>query len=206
MITYAVVGVVIARILNTFIEWYIEEDVKTGNIVMMLTKPLNYVWYNAAISLGEYSDAFIRTALPSFIICILIFHIFVPDPLTLILAFISVFLGAAVLFLISFILGTFAFWTTGSIWFLRSLKQTSITLLSGSFIPLAFFPELLRNIADVLPFQTIYHVPLSIYLGKISGFAMLQAFAIQIFWIVLLAVIATLTWKAARRRFVALGG
>ena len=49
---------------------------------------------------------------------------------------------------------------------LNMVKECIVLLLSGASIPLAFFPEALRNIVQYLPFRCIYDTPLNVLLQK----------------------------------------
>ena len=71
------------------------------------------------------------------------------------------------------------------------------TAASGLLLPLAFFPGWLRTILEFLPFQAVASIPLQIYIGKLSGAAIGQAFLIQIAWLIGLYVLGRWFWKRA---------
>ena len=82
----------------------------------------------------------------------------------------------------------------------------SISLFSGSVIPLWFFPEGVRFVADVLPFKYIYFVPCDI----ISNYNGIEESCKYIFaqsiWVILSILIALLVWKKGKKKLVIHGG
>jgi len=103
------------------------------------------------------------------------------------------------------LVGLTAFWTlelTGFNVIVRFLSE----FLSGGLVPLWFLPAWARWIAELLPFQSLAHLPLSIYIGKIEGVAIWIALLKQAAWIAVLSALAWLVWKAAERKIVIQGG
>ena len=85
-------------------------------------------------------------------------------------------------------------------------RHTVSDLFSGAMIPIFLFPAFLMNIAYLMPFQAIYNIPLSIYIGKITGFDILNSIFVQIFWLAVLSAISYLVWKKAENKIVIQGG
>jgi ABC-type uncharacterized transport system permease subunit len=118
---------------------------------------------------------------------------------------VSMAVGYGVTLAIGLLLGLLAFWT---------FRTQGITLLyhfvnqffAGALVPLFFFPDWLRRVAELLPFQTQAFLPLSIYFGHLSGLDALRAIGIAIVWLALLWVAAAVVWRAAIRRVVIQGG
>jgi ABC-type uncharacterized transport system permease subunit len=77
---------------------------------------------------------------------------------------------------------------------------------AGALIPLWFFPDWLRTLAELLPFQTQAFLPLSLYFGRLQGTEALRALGIEVFWCVVLWVSAIVVWKRAIRRIHIQGG
>ena len=85
--------------------------------------------------------------------------------------------GFLILALINFLVGLLAF-SFQSIDGISRAKQNFIQLASGLMLPLAFFPDWLRNILEYLPFKMITDVPLRCYLGKINPTEAVRVFCI----------------------------
>ena len=93
-----------------------------------------------------------------------------------------------------------------NIWGFSILKTSIIKFFSGSLIPLAFFPEIVRNIFEQLPFASLVYTPVMIYMGKLKGIDLAFAFGKQIAWIIVFVVIAKLMWRLAEKRLAVQGG
>ena len=77
---------------------------------------------------------------------------------------------------------------------------------SGELVPLWFMPDLLRQFIQLLPFQSIVYVPVSIYIGIPATGGIATALASQVFWAVVLVGVIRVMWKRALHRTVIQGG
>lgn len=102
-------------------------------------------------------------------------------------------------------LGLLSFWTTrvGAIF---ELYFTIELLLSGRLVPLALLPGWAQQIANFLPFQYAFGFPIETLVGNMTPQQLLSGLGMQVFWISLGLLIVLLVWKAAVRRFSAVGG
>jgi ABC-2 type transport system permease protein len=82
----------------------------------------------------------------------------------------------------------------------------AMSLLSGSVIPLWFFPDWLEKLAIYMPFQGIYYIPTSIFIGKITGVEIAFSIATQIFWLLVCYGILRFVWHKASQKVVVQGG
>ena len=73
-------------------------------------------------------------------------------------------------------------------------------------MPLWLFPSMLQSLAAALPFQGTYFLPISIYIGRLSGADAVYAIEFQFLWLVALVVLSRLLWGWAHRRLVVQGG
>ena len=122
------------------------------------------------------------------------------------LTVLSIVLGFLLTFSFQHLFATASFWTHGQASGMTIARREAARLFSGSFIPLWFFPPWAFDIAQALPFQAMYHTPLSILIGKLEGGAALRALAVQAVWIVVLALLAHLGWRRGLRRVAVHGG
>ena len=58
--------------------------------------------------------------------------------------------------------------------------------MSGSLIPLAFFPKVVSAILPLLPFSSLIYTPVMIIVGKYDASQMLQALFLQFFWLLVM--------------------
>ena len=153
---------------------------------MLLIKPLDYQLYMLFERLGFNFSNLVAVTIPSIIVVVLVFQAKLFIGLNIVFFVISLILAYLINFNIDFCIGLTSFYTE-SIWGISVTKESIVLLLSGALIPLNFFPEALRNIMYLLPFQAIYNIPLTILIGRdMEVSALLKMFGIQIFWILML--------------------
>jgi ABC-2 type transport system permease protein len=143
--------------------------------------------------------------IPALLISLLLVHIDVPPPAVLAAFGLSFFLGYFVGFLINFILNCVAFWTL-EISAVQLILTWVTDLLGGGIIPLVLFPVALQNAIFALPFAAMFSTPLLIYIGQIPPSRYVEAFGSQLVWLLVLAVVASITWRAGARRVIVQGG
>jgi len=78
--------------------------------------------------------------------------------------------------------------------------------LAGGIVPLPFFPQPFRQIAEVLPFAAMQNVPLRIYSGDLQGLDAIRSLLLQIFWLIVLFAFGKWWLKKALKRVVVQGG
>jgi ABC-type uncharacterized transport system permease subunit len=118
---------------------------------------------------------------------------------------VSILCAFGVSILLNLMVGLSVFWTT-EINGLTMLVTLVSQFLAGALVPLYFFPDLLRTVAELLPFQATTFTPVAIYLGQLEGGEAVRAIGVQALWIVLLGGAARLVWARALHRVVVQGG
>jgi ABC-type uncharacterized transport system permease subunit len=82
-----------------------------------------------------------------------------------------------------------------------------IMVLSGMLVPLQFFPEGIRHVLEYLPFQAIYHTPLSLITDPTLGAAdYIRMVGIQALWVALLVGASRLFYSQAIKAVTINGG
>ena len=157
MIWYLCAAEAIAMSLPTLTR-RIDEEVRSGQLAYLLSRPCSYILYNFAHYLGERIVRFSICCVVGVALALLIVG---PPHLTWmgIIAWpITVVFSFAIEFVCYFAIGLLAFWTeeTQSFAFLYS---RGTLVLGGVLAPLEIFPQPLRSIAQALPFSTILYVP-----------------------------------------------
>jgi ABC-2 type transport system permease protein len=206
MVTYAILGMILDIVLDVGPEWYIATQVRTGAIDTDLMKPLDFHFHMLARSVGEMLFGLGILALPAFAIGYFLFDLQPPGDATSSLLFaISVVFSFFVIFHISFLLGALTVVTLdirNIAWAYYSL----ISFFSGQVVPLWLFPDFLQKISKVLPFQSIYYIPISIYIKTVSGREALQAMGLQVFWAIVLVFVSRWAWSRVNARLTVQGG
>ena len=86
---------------------------------------------------------------------------------------------------------------------INSMRAALGALLSGAFIPLAVLPFGLGKLFALLPFASQASAPLSIYTGSREIASLM---GLQLFWAVVLWLVAHKLWERNREKMVAYGG
>jgi ABC-2 type transport system permease protein len=205
MVTYAIISTGLSIfIANTNIN-KINLKINNGQIAIDLIRPINFQIYLFSEMLGQILYDIVIKLIPLIMISILLFGIYFSGPLPLLLFVISVINAVLLNFIITYIIGLLAFWYTQA-WQLDYLFQYVMIFLSGAWIPLWFFPGILRDIIDFLPFNLIYYVPLTIYLHKISYGVSWLLIIKQLVWLFIFVMVEKVVWKKAVKKIVVQGG
>lgn len=199
--------------LALFMMWFFEHDIfasiTSGSIAYELTRPIDLYdrWFCQSAA-NRLAKAALR-CMP-----ILLIALVVPEPFRMsgpagIFQF-SFFLISAVLSLcvvvsFSMLIYISAFYTLSPVG-VRLIAAVLSDFLAGATIPLPFFPEPYRSVAECLPFAAMQNMPLRIYSGNLSGGDMARGMLLQVFWFLLLTLWGKLMMKNALKRVVVQGG
>jgi ABC-2 type transport system permease protein len=206
MITYATFALLLDLIYGVNGAYIIREKIREGSIAIDLMRPISVPLYVFADTVGQTSFAALQI-IPALLLSLLLVHLNLPPSPIAFFAFIaSVALGFVVNFFLDLMMATITFWTM-EIFGVQLMVQFISSLLSGSLVPLYFFPAgLLQQLAFASPFAAIYNAPLSIYIGKVAGPQIVTTLGFQVMWAVIFGVFAFALWRVGERRVVIQGG
>ncbi len=198
---------VLVVIFNHYCEWFLSHEIREGVIIMRLVRPYDYQLSNAARCFGRAIFMLITVTAPTMLVLFLLFPQIAIDSLARALLFAcSIACAFTINFCLDYMVGTIAFYTE-SVWGFSTAKSAIVSFFSGAMIPIAFFPHALQVIANWLPFQAIYSVPLSILLRKsLDMRGCLMGFGQQIFWVIVLIAISRLFFNRALKSVTVNGG
>ena len=181
-------------------------DIRSGDIVGRLVRPCSYHLQLVATFHARAVCDTITRALPMLIIAVIFIGLMPPVSAVATAVFIlSVLLGALIYSLISMIISYMAFWTIAS-WQLQWYIIGLFMLFGGVALPLWFYPEWLRMLSGVLPFQFALFQPLGIYLGRVPPNQFAFTIGAQLFWIAVLFLLERVIWRRAQYKLVVQGG
>ncbi len=182
MLTYAIMSAFIGSLFTYDVEDRIIQSVRKGSIALDMLKPVGLFGIFLAEDIGGMLVALLQRGLPLLILAGLFIQMPVPASGLHLLLFIPCFvLSYAINWLIAAMFGMWAF-TAISLGPMRSVKAHLVTMLSGSLVPLWFFPGWLRGVLEVLPFPYIYQLPLSVYIGRYDWNTLINQMGIQLAW------------------------
>jgi len=206
MVTYAVLSMAIENLFYTGPQYYMAQQVRSGAIDVDLLKPLDFHFHMLARSTGEMFFRIIVIALPAMLVGYFLFSLQLPATLQTGFLFVVAFLlGYLVNFHLEFLLGSIAL-VTLEIHSIDWAFHATSRFFSGQFVPLWLFPGVLGRLADILPFRSIFSIPLSIYTGILSNGAITRAIGFQLLWLIILWMISRWLWGRIQARIVSQGG
>jgi ABC-2 type transport system permease protein len=206
MITYVFISFAVRNLYSFYTETGISSTIRTGDVAYELIKPFDYQLARFFESLGNVVIEGVLIGLTVLLVGVLAFGAGAPASLFSALMFVlSLFLSLLVNFALSYLVGLLSFYTTTSFGIVTA-KVFIVGFFSGAVVPLAFFPQWLERIAYILPFYTIVHTPVLIYMGKIGGDRIATALATQLVWAALLWIGGRVMWSLAIRKVTIHGG
>ncbi|MCR4657726.1 MAG: ABC-2 family transporter protein [Lachnospiraceae bacterium] len=201
--------IIMATIISTFMECdviaWINQQIQSGDVANQLIRPVNYKAMIFSKHLGTSMVRLVLYAVPLSLTVAVFYH----KPLLcreqIIYGIISVLLAYMIQFLYSLIIGLMAFWLIVT-WPLNMLLAAIYKLLSGSWIPVAMFPDLLSKINMLLPFRAIYAIPVTIITTSMDQESIFSDIGVQLIWLVILFLLSELTWVVGKNKLVVQGG
>ena len=206
MLVYAVVSSLMGCFLVNTVEQKVRSGIRQGNIALVYMKPVNVFLMYLSEDVGAAVSALLLKFLPVFVFS----SIFVAVPLPhSALHFMLFLLGCVFSFLILWLFAAvFAllnFWVI-DLGPLGTVKNMIILFLSGSVVPVWFFPAAIREVLSYLPFVYIYQFPLGVFIGRTGAGEALLGLCVQGFWILVLWLGFIMLSKKAKCRLMIQGG
>jgi ABC-2 type transport system permease protein len=206
MKAYLLVAFLLNSLLTWYGEWVMGADIKEGVVAIDLARPIDFQASRFARAIGPVPFEFTSALGVAAIVAFVFGGVALPaDPARLLLFLLSAALATLVKFGIIYCVSMTAFWTTGTDGVTLG-RQAVQNILSGALIPLVFFPDWLRSIAAVLPFQGMISTPALTYLGKLDGPTTALMLGVQAGWAIGLIVLGRLVWRRAVRVVTINGG
>jgi ABC-2 type transport system permease protein len=183
-------------------------DIARGNLSNYLVKPFSYFkfWFSRDISskalnlifaAGEFAILYLILVPPFY---------FQTNPLTLLWFLVGIVLAIFIYFFILILVSSITFWLPELSWgghFL--ITMVIVEALSGALFPINILPLTLQSIVMATPFPYLIYFPVQIYLGNISGQALLGGMIMAFAWAGILWLIANIVWQKGLRSYESIG-
>lgn len=209
MISYIIFSTLTSMTIGSGIEWIIGGEVQSGEIAINLIRPINYQVRLLSHALGRIVWQFTTTFIPVWVGMTVYQYVtsgkLPPNIGTIFTYFLSLFLSFLIWFLFNFCFGLLAFYVT-YIWGLNVFKNAVVRFISGSVIPIVFFPGWFQKLLAFLPFGSTNYTPVMIYLNKYTASETLKVLLIQMLWIIILFVFSRFFWRTATKKLTIMGG
>jgi len=187
------------------VNYEVWSEINKGKLDIYLARPLGFGPFVFFRSLGAPTLE-ICLGVPFFLLFSVLLRLPIQtDPLVLAAFFLSGLLGAVVLFMIQFLIGSLTFWVE-KIFGIRDLMVSLFMLFSGQLIPISALPPLVVRLSRLLPFESIFFVPAMIYRGALPHLDAAALMLQQAIWIAVLWAAAAAVWKRGVARYASQGG
>ena len=199
--------------LGMYMTWLFEmdifSDITSGQVSYDLAKPFDiYGKWFCQCTARRLSITLLR-CFPIIIVGFLLPYpytmILPPDIIQLIMFLLSSALALSVVVAFSMIIYISTFYTMSSAG-MRIVGAVLGDFLAGHILPLPFFPNGFRQVAELLPFAAMQNMPLRIYTGNIAGTDAIGGVFFQIFWLVVLIALGKAWMNRTLKRVVIQGG
>jgi ABC-2 type transport system permease protein len=203
MLTYIWLGQSLISVLAMW-SWYdIARTVQSGEIVTDLMKPIDYYGFWFSRDVGRAASQIILRGIPTLAVGALLFDLALPSSFGRWLEFVTcVALAVVVSFGIRFMVNISAVWLTDVLG-VAMITTVALNFFSGFLVPISFFPDWLNTIANLLPFRAMVMAPITVALGQSSFW---RTAGLQVFWVVILTLLANWMLSRATRRLEIYGG
>jgi ABC-2 type transport system permease protein len=196
-----------------FFIWFYEnsifEAIESGHISYEMVRPMDLYgrWFTQT-SANRLSRAVLR-CFP-----ILIVAFILPEPYRMVfpteigrlgLFFFSMVLSMGVVVCFSMLIYISAFSTINSMG-TRIVVGVAGDFLAGGYIPIPFFPDVLRTIVEFSPFGAMQNMPLLIFSGHLTGDALTRGILLQLFWFIVLLGIGYTWMNKSLKKIIVQGG
>ncbi|NLG04857.1 MAG: hypothetical protein GX567_13655 [Clostridia bacterium] len=203
---YLVLAAALYSSMEMYVTWMVGRSVQNGNIVLDILKPIRYDSYTFWRNTGNTLVSVILILIPTMVIVYVVTKGGFALSWNLLYFSIAILFGTIINYYINFMVGNICFFTE-SIWGVNIMKEVVVMLLSGASIPLAFFPEGLRQIVYHLPFQAIYNTPLTLLIDQsLSTQARIEMLSVQFVWVIVLILMSKFFLHFSIRRITVNGG
>jgi ABC-2 type transport system permease protein len=203
---YFILATMFNRLTASYFEDWMSDEIKDGNISIMLVRPMSpQIFLMANELVWRFS---------SLVYAIPLYLYFVPqyfraESVTssvsgILLAIALVVLSFFSRFYVSWIVTITGFWMD-KVRALAHFKWMMEGLFGGQWLPLTFFPPLLISIARVLPFFGWYFLPIQLVIGEMTVVEAIPDVGIALVWTFALYVIAQIMWSNALKKYSAVG-
>lgn len=194
-------------VLAAFPDWRqnLSERIRTGEVTSDLARPIDLLGRDLGERFGNALYFLGARASVLMVAAALVYGVVPPLQPEILLFPLSLALGVAVAGVLWYLAGATAFWGENSRGAIYSVLWLH-TILGGAFVPLDFYPDWLRLLADATPFRAGLYTPVALLAGKLRGDALVFGLAHQVVWLLLLVWAARAVEAAGVRRIVSHGG
>lgn len=205
-VTYYMTLLIVDQLTSDITIHIFAYKIQDGTLASELTRPIHPMLTNTLVNNIAFKALTMMALIPVWAVLWILFQ---PNFASvtwqgILLAVPAVILGFAISFLFGASLTCVAFWTT-RVWSLSEFYWAMIVLFSGQFVPLQLMPQVIQQIAKVLPFQLFKYFPIELVLGRLSTAEIIAGYLMGIVWFAVALTLFLWIWQRGLKQFSAVG-
>lgn len=206
MLSYYIISSFLSQLeMSQGISSEIHERIRNGTFSKYMVIPVGIEKYFMAMEFGivlfYISFNFIAALAWTFLFQIQ--FVFTTDFSIILCAGIIIVFGMIFMVQLNYFLGLLTLKYQGIGTFLM-IKDNLVSLVTGSIVPLALFPEVFVKLMGLLPFYYVTYLP-SMLLTGLCGDEALRGVLVIIFWCVVMQLMITVVWNKYIRKYDGVG-
>ena len=203
--SYFVAAFLVRQVGASWVVWELDREIRTGSFNALLMRPVSPVMHHLMLNLATVP---VRMALAVPLAVVVLIAIggmtVLADPLLWPLVVLSIALAWLLNFAVQVTVGSLAFWLTKAAP-LFDIWLGLFIVLSGYTVPTSLFPAGMAEVARVLPFHAVLGFPVELLVGRLGLAEALHGLGLQVAWIAIVGVLATVLWRRGLRAYGAFG-
>lgn len=200
LLIYTVVAVILRSNIVTFSTTIrLGNMVKDGSITSVLLKPFYFLEYWVFDQVSRIVFSLFTLTIPLVFLMLVMDSSLLNTKLNLARFFLSAIIGAYISNILNITMGLLSFWFEKSD-AIHQLNVLLYELASGVLIPLAMYPNFIKNIMNYLPYKSIIDIPLNVLLYGDSSLIKLQ-----LLWAFIITSLYFLIFRMACKRLEVVG-
>lgn len=207
LFTYFLTAGMVRSLVFSHIGFIVASDIKNGDLVNTLTKPISPIPMYYSIEIGRN---FLRFVL-GFIVNVIIFFIWRElfdfssfSTGSIMIGFVTCILAHFINFCFMMIIGGLSFFITDS-QRLLFFYFAFITLLGGYLLPIDMFPEAARDLTMLTPFPYTFFFVAKTFQGTLSPEQITNGILMQVMWGIICGITMYYIFKKGLKKFESVG-
>jgi len=206
MLIFSTMATLLACFFVHTVEGKMRRKIRDGSVAQDYIRPIGLFGMFLAEELGEIVVNIIQRFVPIIIFASIFIVIPIPaSGLHFLLFIVSIVFSFFILWLVAATFGLLNFWLV-DIGPIGGAKDHVILFLSGSIVPIWFFPDSIERVLLFTPFIYTYQTPIGIFIGRTALNEALVEILIQIFWCVLFFGLFSFVKSKALKNIMVQGG
>jgi len=201
---YFIVWTLVRNMNVVFTPYGFEWRIRSGEMSGRLLRPAHPIHHDLAYFAG-WKVVWLAMWLPIAAALVLLFRpVLHPEPLEIAVFAVAIWGAYLVRSLFQWLIGLVTFFTT-RVAAIFEIYAVAELMFSGRLVPMSLMPRRVQTVANYLPFKSTFGFPIEALVGQLGTRGLLLGLATQLLWIGVGSGLLALTWRAAVRRYSAVG-